>query len=452
MSIAYDSVATLRSAVSGPVIGPGDKDYDEVRKVYIEGIDRRPAAIIRVEHAEDVSRVVRLAAESGVELSVRSGGHSIAGLSVADGGWVVDLSRLKGLEIDLGRQRAWAGTGLRVGEFTAAVGAEGLATPLGDTPGVGLGGLTLGGGVGFLHRKLGLTIDNVLAAQVVTADGRILHVDADSHPDLFWALRGGGGSFGVVTRIEYRLHRIEPVVGGMLMLPADPDVLSGVLAAAIDAPDELSGVIAVMKAPPMPFVPTEHHGKPVVLATLVLAGRAESGERALASIRSLASPIIDTIQPTAYSRLFESEEGGPHHTAIAFRSFYMDRVDRTDAERVLQRVTERSDAMRFAQFRVLGGAVARVPVEATAFAHRDRRVMAGVGSSFGSYVDAERHEAWVDSVVAELRQGTPGAFSSFLSRPGQWAREAYPGETGDRLVDVKARYDPRDLFRSTVPT
>lgn len=194
-------VERLRKAVRGDVIGPADAAYDGARRVWLRGIDRRPAAVVRVADAADVARVVSMAAEEGVELAVRSGGHSFCGYGTSEGGWVLDLSTMNALEIVDGRT-AWAETGLTAGEYTAAVGAHGLATPLGDSPTVGLSGLTLGGGVGFLHRKLGLTIDNVLAAEVVSAEGRLLRVDDASHPDLFWAIRGGGGNFGVVTRWE----------------------------------------------------------------------------------------------------------------------------------------------------------------------------------------------------------------------------------------------------------
>src|SRR5215203_4387706 len=192
--------------VRGQLIRPQDSAYDEARSVFYGGFDRRPALIVRVEDATDVSRVVTLARESGLELAIRSGGHSVAGHSVSDGGIVLDLSGMKNLELDVEGRLAWAQTGLTAGEFTDAAGAHGLATGFGDTGSVGIGGITLGGGVGYLVRKHGLTIDDLLAAEVVVADGELLRVDAQTHPDLFWAIRGGGGNFGVVTRFQYRLH------------------------------------------------------------------------------------------------------------------------------------------------------------------------------------------------------------------------------------------------------
>lgn len=249
------SIPELRAAVKGRVLTPEDAGYDEARAVFYGGFDRRPAAIVKVADGADVSRVVLLARESGVELAVRAGGHSGAGYGVSDGGIVIDLRDLKALDIDVENRTAWAGGGLTAGEYTAEAGKHGLATGFGDTGTVGIGGITLGGGVGFLVRKYGLTIDDLLAAEVVTADGQLLHVDDEHHPDLFWAIRGGGGNFGVVTRFKFRLHPVDQVVGGMLILPATPEVISGFVAAADAAPEELSTIANVMSAPPMPFLP-----------------------------------------------------------------------------------------------------------------------------------------------------------------------------------------------------
>jgi FAD/FMN-containing dehydrogenase len=224
------AIPQLSATLNGRVIAPGDDGYDEARVVYYRAIDRRPAAIIRAADADDVARVVTLARDTGAELAVRSGGHSVAGHSVSDGGIVLDLSDMQALEIDVEGRTAWAQTGLTAGQYTAAAGDHGLATGFGDTGGVGIGGITLGGGVGFLVRKYGLTIDDLLAADVVTADGQLLHVDARTHPDLFWALRGGGGNFGVATRFQFRLHEVDTMLGGMMILPATPDVITSFVA------------------------------------------------------------------------------------------------------------------------------------------------------------------------------------------------------------------------------
>src|ERR687896_463740 len=271
------TIGAFSSKVQGQLIRPKDDGYDEARTIFYGGFDRHPALIVRVADATDVSRVIALARESGLELAVRSGGHIVAGHSTTEGGIVLDLSEMKNLEIDTEGRTAWAETGLTAGEYTAAVGAHGLATGFGDTGSVGIGGVTLGGGVGFLVRKHGLTVDDVLAAEIVTADGQIRHVDETTEPELFWAIRGGGGNFGVVTRIRYRLHEVGTVTGGMLMLPATPQVVAGFMAAAQAAPEELSTIANVMPAPPMPFVPEKHHGRMVVMGMLAYAGETEAG-------------------------------------------------------------------------------------------------------------------------------------------------------------------------------
>jgi FAD/FMN-containing dehydrogenase len=239
----------------GEVIAAGDPGYDAARSIFYNGLDRRPTAVVRPADATDVRRVVDLARESGMALAVRSGGHSPAGHSTVEGGLVLDLSGLRGLEIDPASRSVWAGAGLTAGEYTATVGAHGLATGFGDAPSVGIGGITLGGGVGFLHRKHGLTLDSLLAADVVTADGELVRADAGSHPDLFWAIRGGGGNFGIATRLHFRLHEVGEVLGGMLMLPATPERAASFIGLADAASEELSGMINVMIAPPMPFIP-----------------------------------------------------------------------------------------------------------------------------------------------------------------------------------------------------
>ncbi|MGH2382460.1 MAG: FAD-binding oxidoreductase, partial [Candidatus Limnocylindria bacterium] len=266
------SIDRLRADVRGRVIGPDDDGYDEARTVVMGGFDRRPAVIVRVADADDVAHVVRLAAETGTELAVRSGGHSGAGHSVTHGGIVIDLRDMKALEIDATNRTAWAETGLTAGEFTTAAAAHGLAVGFGDTGSVGLGGITVGGGVGYLVRKHGLTIDALLAADVVTADGQLLRVDAGSHPDLFWAIRGGGGNFGVATRFQFHLEELDSFVGGMLVLPATAETVAGFIAASEAAPEELSAIGNVMPAPPMPFLPEEIHGQLVILGMLGYAG------------------------------------------------------------------------------------------------------------------------------------------------------------------------------------
>jgi FAD/FMN-containing dehydrogenase len=442
------SIPRLRAALNGRVITPDDAGYDRARTVFYGGFgERRPAAIVRVADATDVARVVEFARETGQELAIRSGGHSNAGHGVSDGGVVLDLGKMRALDLDVAGRTAWAETGLTAGEYTTAAGAHGLATGFGDTASVGIGGITLGGGIGFLVRKYGLTIDDLLAAEVVTADGRLLRADAETNPDLFWALRGGGGNFGVATRFQYRLHPVGTVVGGILVLPATPEVIAGFVAEAEAAPEGLSTIAHVMPAPPMPFVPAEHRGQLTVTAIMAYAGAVEDGERAVAPFRRLATPIADVLRPMPYPEIYPPEQEDFHPTAVA-RTMFVDTVDRQMAETILEYLQASDAPVRVAQLRVLGGAMARVPVEATAFAHRGRRIMANVASSYQGPEDRTVREAWVAAFAAALRQGDTGAYVGFLGDEGEArVRAAYPGSTWDRLAVVKRRYDPTNLFR-----
>jgi FAD/FMN-containing dehydrogenase len=441
------SIPQLADVVRGRVITPGDAEYDTARTVFSGAIDRRPAAIVRVADAPDVARVVAHARKTGLELAVRSGGHSLAGHAVSEGGIVIDLSALRGLEIDTAHRVAWAGAGLTTGEYTVAAGAHGLATGFGDTGSVGIGGITLAGGVGLLVRKHGLTIDHLLAAELVTADGEILHVDAETHPDLFWAVRGGGGNVGVVTRFRFLLHDVPQVVGGMLILPATAEVIAGFVAEADAAPDELSTIANVMTAPPLPFLPAELHGRPVVMALMAYAGAVEDGTRAVDRLRAIAPPLADMVRPAPYAEVF-GPEPEDFHPVATMRTMFVDTVGPDEAEAILDALRTTTATMAVAQLRVLGGAMARVPADATAFAHRRSRIMANITAVYERGDDPARHQAWVAGLAGALDGDGAGAYAGFLADEGQdRVRAAYPGATWDRLAAIKARYDPDNLFR-----
>jgi FAD/FMN-containing dehydrogenase len=441
------SIPRLRTEIHGPVIAPDDAGYDAARVVFIGGIDRRPAVIVRVADATDVATVIRLARDTGLELAVRSGGHSSVGHGVSDGGIVLDLSDMKGIDIDVERRTAWAETGLTAAEYSAAVWAHRFATGFGDTGSVGIGGITLGGGIGYLVRKHGLTIDDLVAADIVTADGEPLRVDAEHHPDLFWAIRGGGGNFGVATRFQFRLHEVPSFVGGMLILPGSAEVVARFIKAAESAPDELSAIANVMPCPPMPFVAEEQHGKLVVMALLAYAGDTAAGERAIAPFRGLAAPIVDMVKPMPYPEIYPPEGDGYHPLAIT-RTMFVETVDLPAAEVIVEHLNASDAAMRVAQLRVLGGAMARVPADATAFAHRGSRIMVNIATFYEGPEDRGRRTAWVDGLSAALRQDDHGAYVNFLGDEGlERIRDAYPAGTWERLAEVKARYDPTNLFR-----
>jgi FAD/FMN-containing dehydrogenase len=438
---------TFLPKIDGRVIVPGHPDYDSARAVFAGGVDHRPVLIARVADARDIARVITYARERQLELAVRSGGHSPVGHGVSDGGIVIDLRDLRGLEIDAEGRMAWAGSGLTAGEYSAATGAHGLATGFGDTASVGLGGITLSGGVGYLVRKHGLAIDNLLAADVVTADGEILRVDDRSHPDLFWAIRGGGGNFGVAARFRFRLHPVDQVVGGMLVLPATPETIRSFLAAADAAPDELSTIASVMLAPPLPFLTPQHHGRPVLMTSLAYAGAVDDGERALAPFRAIAKPLADLLRPMPYPELLATVPDG-YRPRTASRTMFVDALDDHQAGTMVERVAASTAPMAAAQLRVLGGAMARVPEHATAFAHRRRRVMVTVAAMFARADEEAAHDAWAARLAAELRTPDHGAYVGFLADDeSDGVRAAYPGATWNRLAAIKAQYDPDNVFR-----
>jgi len=441
------STAQLSDQITGRVIAPDDADYDRARRVFAAAVDRRPAVIVRAADTDDIARVIGMARETGLDLAVRSGGHSNAGHGVCEGGIVLDLGDLRALELDVEGRTAWAQTGLTAGEYTTAAGEHGLATGFGDTATVGIGGITLGGGIGFLVRKHGLTIDDLLAAEVMTADGELLHVDADNHPELFWAIRGGGGNFGVATRLKLRLHELDGIVGGPLIMPATPALIASFMAEAQAAPDELSTILNVMKAPPLPFLPPAAHGKLIAMALLAYAGPVEQAHGVLAPFRDLDTPLADMVRPIPYAEIYPPDD--PDYRPIAtVRTMFMQGVDLNAAETIVERIRTSSAPMAVAQLRVLGGAMARVPADATAFAHRDKRVMTNVAAIAEGFDQLPDRAAWVHEVSAELNQGDDDAYVGFLGDEGaERVRAAYPPATWERLARVKAEYDPENVFR-----
>lgn len=434
----------LRDAVVGRVVTAADPDWDEVRAVKAGGLDPRPLAVVRPLGEQDVAGALGVARRWDLPVAVRSGGHSGVGHGTVDDGVVIDVREIAAVEVDVAARTAWVGAGATTGEVAAATAPAGLAIGFGDTGSVGVSGITLGGGVGYLSRWQGLTIDNLLAAEVVLADGRVVRASADEHPDLFWALRGGGGNFGVVTRLQLRLHPLSAVTGGMLVLPATPEVVAGVVAAGSAAPEELGLIANVMPCPPMPFLPPDLHGRLVVLLLVCWAGPPEDADAVLAPLRTLADPLADLVRPVTYPELFPPEPHGPGPVAVT-RTMFLDHVDVDDARRVLE-LLEQADGMRAVQLRPLGGAIARVPDDATAYAHRSAPLMAGV-VTFVTPEDRDARLAWVRRVLDALDQGVPGAYVNFLGDEGpERVQAAYPGATWDRLREVKRTYDPGNVF------
>jgi FAD/FMN-containing dehydrogenase len=437
-------LSRLRAAVRGRVVTPQDSDYDAIRIGLSREVVRRPALIVRPVDEIDVSQVVSLARETGMELAIRGGGHSLLGFGTTEGGIVLDLSQMKEVEINLEERTAWSQAGLTAGEYTMKTAEYGLATGFGDTASVGLGGLTTGGGIGYLVRKYGLTIDNLLAARVVTADGQIRYVDALSHPDLFWAIRGGGGNFGVITQFKYRLFNVDTVIGGMLVLPPKADVIAEFAALAAAAPDELSTIVSIMPAPPIPFIPEEYHGKIVTIAMMVYAGDLEEGLRVVAPFRKLTEPIADQIGPMAYPEIYWPDDPD-FQPVVSLRSKFIDRIDVETAQNMIDHVRASSAIVPIAEFRVLGGAMSRVPVEATAFAHRSVRIMASFIALYLDRGDEAVHKAWAVKAAADLDQDAGSVYVNFSDDQARIS-EAYPKATLERLAEIKAKYDPTNLF------
>lgn len=446
MASLSNLLPTLNGKFSGATVTPADADYDAFREIAIGGIDPRPGAILRPRTAADVAAAVAFARDNKLELAVRSGGHSGAGHSTTAGGVVIDLRDMKKLEIDEAAKTAWAETGLTAGEVSAAVTAKGLAIGFGDAATVGIGGITTGGGVGYLSRKYGLTIDSLLAAEIVTADGKVQTVDATNNPDLFWAVRGGGGNFGVVTRFKFKLNPLPAFTGGMLTLPATPETVEGFVMAAKAAPRELGTIANIMPAPPMPFLAAEWVGKPVILAMMAFAGDDAAAQEALKPFRALATPLADFVKPGPYMQMFPPEQPG-YKPVAAYRNLYLS-IRPGIGKTVIDQLNA-GEGMRVAQIRVLGGAIADVAGDATAYAHRPHEAMAQVVTFVEDEKLRDKKQKWVDGFAAALNpSGSGAAYVNFIADEGEArVRAAYPGATWDRLRQVKKAVDPANLFR-----
>jgi FAD/FMN-containing dehydrogenase len=442
------TLAAFAASLTGSIVVEGDAEFETAREIHNSRFDRTPLVVVRAADAPDVSRTVTLAARTGVELAVRSGGHSLAGHSTSEGGIVLDLSSMKGLLIDPDQRLAWAQPGLTAGEVTAAAAEHGLAIPFGDTASVGIGGLTTGGGIGFLTRKFGLTIDNLVAAELVTADGRIRTVDEEHDPELFWAVRGGGGNVGVVTRFVYRLVEVGLVVGGGLALPATPDVLVGLVRAAKAAPDELTLISFVMHAPPAPFIPPDRVGELVVMVLGVHAGDLAAGQAAWAPIRELGEPIADLVGPMPYPAIYQFTAEGQARGGGSIRSWFADDLDRSDAETILEFMRRAPSPAVMTQIRVLGGAMARVDSDATAFSQRDAGILIAAMSIFEIGGDPMPSDTWTAAFFTAFLNRMTGVYANFLGAEGdERVRAAYPHGAYESLAAIKRRVDPRNVFR-----
>lgn len=438
------SITKLRKTFKN-VITPKDADYEKARTVVPGDINRRPAVIIKTTNANEVAQVISLAKETSLELAIRSGGHSVH--STTEGGIVLDLSLMKNIEIDTNEKTVWAEAGLTAVELTSATLEHGLAIGFGDTGSVGIGGITLGGGVGYLVRKHGLTIDNLLAAEIVTADGEILQIDETNHADLFWAIRGGGGNFGVVTKFKFKLQDLTQAYGGILCIPATPETIASFLREADSAPEALSTIANVMPAPPMPFLAEEHYGKIIIFAMMCYAGDASEGEKVIEPFRKIATPLADLLHPMSYAELFPPDEA-EYHPIASSRTMFLDYVDESVAETILNHLSKATGMMSVTQLRVLGGAMSRVSEDATAYAHRKSKIMANLAVLYQDINEKPVHEKWIDEFQNAITQSDKGAYVNFINTVGEdELNAAYPSNTLGKLRQVKSKYDPQNLFR-----
>ncbi|MBX6749114.1 MAG: FAD-binding oxidoreductase [Micromonosporaceae bacterium] len=409
--------------------------------------DRVPALVARPVDAREVAAVVAAAAETGVPFAVRSTGHSYARHGVVADGLVLDLQLMNGVHIDAERRVGTAAGGATAGAYTTAAHEHGLATGFGDTGSVGVAGLTLGGGIGYLSRRDGLTIDNLLAAEVVLADSTIVRVSEQEQPDLFWALRGGGGNLGVVTSLELQLRETNVITGGLLIFEPSAATVAALLSAATQAPDEVSTMINIMKAPPVPFLPSERHGTPIVMALVCHSGRPEEAEAALAPFRGAGSLLADLVRPQPYPAMFGAapSQAGMQSTIRAGFGF-----DKARAETAIELIRTAPTVAAVVNLRPMGGAIARVPADATAFAHRHHEVMTGVGALDPAAVGPDRSRDWVTEAADKLGITGPKYVNFVGENDPDAVRDAYPEPTLRRLAEVKRTYDPGNLFRSNV--
>ncbi|MFD6448738.1 FAD-binding oxidoreductase [Promicromonospora sp. NPDC060204] len=445
------ALAPLAAALGDRLLTPASDGFADAAAVFMGGAERTPAAVARVRDADEVATALAVAHDAGLPVAVRAGGHNLARHSLLDGGLVLDLRLMDGVEIDRDAGVGRAQGGVLAGDYIAAAGEHGLATGFGDTGGVGLTGLALGGGIGYLSRAHGLTVDNVLGAEVVLADGRVVRADADENPDLYWALRGGGGNFGVVTEIELRLRELPVVTGGMFVWPAEPATLAGVLTALAEAPAELSGMVNVLVAPPLPMLPAEAHGKPIVMALVCFAGPADQAEAVYAPLRALA-PVHDSVGEIAYPEMFAGvggpEGGMPGDARTGFLGDGAWAPDEAWATAAVGAVLGAPPGVAAVNLRPMGGAIADADPADTAFAHRDAAWMVTVQGMTPALDGLAGLREWITSTADTLGVGGRGYVNFMSTATEQDVRNAYPEATLARLREVKRAYDPGNLFAS----
>jgi FAD/FMN-containing dehydrogenase len=444
-------IEQLRARVSGAVIAPGDDGYDEARHVYNAMIDRRPAVIVRCTTAADVRAAVDFARENGLALAVRGGGHSVPGFGTVDDGVVADLSGMRAVTVDPAKRTARAEGGATWGDFNDATAAFGLATTGGIISTTGVAGLTLGGGIGYLARGFGLSCDNLISAEIVTADGKMVTASEDEHADLFWAIRGGGGNFGVATALEFRLHPVKEIYGGpMFFAMKDAEVVLRYYREFIaEAPEQFGGFPAFQIAPPLPFIPVERHGETFLAFVACWAGPVDEGQQILKPLHDVAEVVAEHVGPMPYPALNSAFDAlvpaGLQHYWKA--NFVRELTDEAIAAHLVHgpKVPAVNSTVHIYP---INGACHRVAADATAFAYRDATFAPVIA---GMWPDATQNDAnikWVrDYYAATAPLSEEGGYINFMAGDDQDRIKANYRGNYPRLVDVKRRYDADNLFR-----
>jgi FAD/FMN-containing dehydrogenase len=448
--MATTAVDQLREQVRGEVVTPDDAAFEEARRVHNAMIDRRPRVIVRCAGVEDVVAAVNVARDSGADLAVRGGSHSVPGFGTADDAVVIDLSRMRAVDVDAEAMTARAQGGATWGVFNDATHAHGLATTGGIISTTGIGGLTLGGGIGYLSRGCGLSCDNLISAEVVTADGRIVTASEGDNEDLFWALRGGGGNFGVVTSFEYRLHPVREVYGGPMLyeLSDAATVLRFYRDFIKDAPEELGGFPAWQIAPPLPFIPEDRHGDPFLLFVACWAGPIEEGEAALKPFREVAPVVAEHVGPMPYPALNSAfDDLVPDGLQHYWKANFVKELTDEAIEAHLQHGPKVPAVNSTVHIYPINGACHRVAADATAFAYRDATFATVIAGMWPDPAQNDDNIAWVrDFYEATAPHSEEGGYINFMAGDDQDRIRANYRGNYDRLVDVKRKYDPDNLF------
>lgn len=440
----------LATAIRGDVVLPDDEEYDEARKIWNAMVDKRPAAIVYCQNVNDAKTALGFARANGLPIAIRGGGHGVAGKALVDDGMVIDMSRMKGIRVDTETNRVWAQAGCTLGDVDPETQAYGLVVPFGVVSLTGIAGLTLGGGLGHVMRSCGLTCDNLVSADIITAEGELLTVDENRHPDLFWALRGGGGNFGVVTAFEYQAHKIGPMVaaGGVTWAAEDaPEVLRFLNEFMKTAPDELGVVTAFTRVSDSSTAPSELRGRLVFGATLVWNGTVADGMQAFAPIREFGSPLLDTVQPMLFTDLQRRRDGSSPARQSYWKSGYI--ADITDEFiDVMMEYVQKTSGTTIVEVVALGGAVARVPADATAFGSREGRFAYGIFGLWNDPAENPEQMAWIREFYEALQaHSVGGAYINYVDADEAERMAAIYGGGYERLAQIKAKYDPENLFR-----